>query len=407
MSSSGRIVIFGAGSIGRSFIAPVFMDGGYETVFVDVVPGILKALEERGAYDVVYKDDSGESRRRVAPVRGVNGGDAQAVRRELEGAGCCVTCVGAGALPAVLKSIAAALPGRDADRPLDIILAENLKGAADTARGIFAEAAGPSGSPGSRRQARIGIVETSIGKMVPIMPAGAARGNPLLCWAEPFNTLIVDARGFVGPIPRAPDIKAVAPIAPWVARKLYIHNFGHAALAYLGRRELPDARYVWEVMENGGVSAAVERGMRTVGAALCLEFPDVFTLDDIQEHVSDLIRRFANRALGDSLYRTGRDLKRKLHRNDRVVGALELVRKHALDVRVPLDVFRAALCFDAPAPVRRGKPDEADSAVRALSSEPESFLRHIVGIPDTGLPELTRLLRDVLEERRNSKHSIP
>ena len=381
----GRIVIFGAGSIGRSFIAPVFMDGGYEAVFVDVAPAILEALEERGAYDVVYKDDSGERRRRIAPVRGVDGRDAAAVRRELEGAGCCVTCVGAGVLEGVLKGIAAAVRERDSDRPLDVILAENLKGAGSLAREIFAEAG---------TGARVGIVETSIGKMVPIMPDDAAQGDPLLCWAEPFNTLIVDAEGFAGPIPRAPDLRAEAPIAPWVARKLYIHNFGHAAAAYLGRRALPDARYVWEVMEDADVSAAAARAMRIAGAALCREFPDVFTPQAVDEHISDLIRRFANRALGDTLYRVGRDLRRKLHRSDRVVGALELVRKHGLDTGAPLDVFRAALCFDAPG---------ADSAIRALSADTESFLEGVVGIDGAAEPELAGLLRSVLNNAAESQ----
>jgi len=266
-----RIVIFGAGNIGRSFIAPVFTRGGYEAVFADVAPAVLAALKTRNSYTLVEKSDAGDTRHEVGPVRAVDAGDSAAVARELGEADICATCVGAAALPIVMKTIAGAVTGRE--RPLDIILAENLKGAAELARAAFEKA----GIPAEAVRRRIGIVETSIGKMVPIMPAEAAAADPLLSWAEAFNTLIVDRDGFTGEVPELPDFMAVSPIAPWVARKLYIHNFGHAAAAYIGHRRLPEATYIWEVLEDPEVAASVGEAMRISGEALRREYPGVFS----------------------------------------------------------------------------------------------------------------------------------
>ncbi len=388
-----KIVIFGAGNIGRSFIAPVFTRGGYEAVFVDVAPAVLAALETRNHYTLIEKTDAGDTSHEVSPVRGVDARDSKAVARELDGAEICATCVGAGALPIVLKSIAAAVKERK--RPLDIILAENLKGAAELARAAFQEA----GIPSEAVRRRIGIIETSIGKMVPIMPADAAASDPLLSWAEPFNTLIVDGDGFTGDVPEIPDFMAVSPIAPWVARKLYIHNFGHAAAAYIGYRRLPKARYIWEVLEDSVAADAVGAAMRISGEALRLEYPGVFSAGDIEAHVADLISRFRNRALGDTVYRVGRDLPRKLQRRDRVVGALELARKHGLDTEAPLEVFRSALRFLAPGP--SGAVDENDAAISRSARTGDAavsaaFLRDIIGIDIKKEPELAELLLNAL-----------
>jgi mannitol-1-phosphate 5-dehydrogenase len=52
------------------------------------------------------------------------------------------------------------------------------------------------------------------------------------------------------------------------------------------------------------------------------KYPDEFTLSDMTDHIDDLLFRFENKALGDTVFRVGCDLKRKLHRDDRILGPL-------------------------------------------------------------------------------------
>ena len=83
-------------------------------------------------------------------------------------------------------------------------------------------------------ESMVGLIETSIGKMVPIMPLAELEKDPLVVFAEPYNTLILDGKGFKSPIP---EIKGLAPksnIKAWVDRKAFIHNLGHATAAYYG-----------------------------------------------------------------------------------------------------------------------------------------------------------------------------
>ena len=47
----------------------------------------------------------------------------------------------------------------------------------------------------------------------------------------------------------------------------------------------------------------------------------------LQEHTDDLLRRFGNRALADTIFRLARDPLRKLGPEDRLVGAARLAEK--------------------------------------------------------------------------------
>ncbi|MDH5689661.1 MAG: mannitol-1-phosphate 5-dehydrogenase, partial [Candidatus Bathyarchaeota archaeon] len=51
-----KIVIFGAGNIGRSFIGQLFSRSGYEVVFVDIDDVIVNALNEKRKYRVEIRD---------------------------------------------------------------------------------------------------------------------------------------------------------------------------------------------------------------------------------------------------------------------------------------------------------------------------------------------------------------
>ncbi|GAB6276128.1 MAG: hypothetical protein SAMD01599839_06680 [Rectinema sp.] len=69
-------------------------------------------------------------------------------------------------------------------------------------------------------------------------------------------------------------------------------------------------------------------------------------LAPLLEYVEYLIGRFANRKLGDTIERVGRDLPRKLAPRDRLAGAVALCAKHGLPRNHILEALVAALFFD-------------------------------------------------------------
>jgi mannitol-1-phosphate 5-dehydrogenase len=85
---------------------------------------------------------------------------------------------------------------------------------------------------------------------------------------------------------------------------------------------------VWEAAFDDEIIGVTKAAMWEAGMALIDEYPLEFNENTIGEHIDDLIRRFGNKALGDSIYRAGRDLYRKLDPNDRLLGAINLCVKH-------------------------------------------------------------------------------
>jgi len=374
--NSSKLVQFGAGNIGRSFIGQLFSHAGFEVVFVDVDSRLVEQLNAAGGYTLVIKGPGGDREEYIGGVCAVNGTDQEAVASVVSEADYIATSVGSSALPHIYKVLAAGIQRRD--RPVDIIIAENMR---DGAR-IVAEGLRPCLPADFPLTERVGLVETSIGKMVPIMSEKDKRDDPLRVFAEPYNTLIVDRCGFIGEIPPLPGLKAVDHIDAYVDRKLFVHNLGHAAAAYLGYASESTLRYIWQVLEDSQRFYQVRRAMQQGAAVVRATHPGIFTEQETELHIDDLLARFRNKALGDTVYRVGRDLMRKLGREDRIVGAMLLAAEHKLPFDAIADAYCAALAFTATN--ETGELDKRDAQFHRLLAKhgPEGVLREVSGLGD-------------------------
>lgn len=334
-----QIVVFGAGKIGRSFIGQLFSRGGYEVIFIDISETVVHELNKRKSYPVIIKDEK-EEILRIENVSGIHLSETGKIIQALLSTRLAAVCVGNAGVPEVAKIIALALSeriNRKGSCPLDIILAENLRNAA----GIFTQLLAQNLSAEFELDDKIGLIETSIGKMVPIMPPGLVSEDPLLIYAESYNDLIVDAKGFRNEIPQIKGLSPKQNMKAWVDRKLFIHNLGHAASAYFGNYYLPAKTYIWEVLEDDLIRKKVEDTMHEAGTVLRKIHPGEFTVEEINEHIDDLLKRFRNRALGDTIYRVGSDLKRKFDFDDRLVAPLRLAFQNKLPYR---NILSALIC---------------------------------------------------------------
>ena len=258
---------------------------------------------------------------RVSNVRGVPGNEVDKVAEELSVCDIAAVSVGQKGLPQVIATLAKGLILRQKKygrKPLDIILAENMHNADQYVKDIL------SGIMGNDYPVDelVGLIETSIGKMVPIMPREEQEKDLLLVYAEPYDTLILDKKAFKNPIP---DVKGLSPkenIKAWVDCKSHIHNFGHAAAAYAGYKTDPSVQYLADVLEIPSVKRFTRCAMLQNADILIRKYPCEFSIAGLTDHIDDLLTRFGNRALGDTVFRVGCDLKRKLHRNDRILGPL-------------------------------------------------------------------------------------
>lgn len=356
-----KLVLFGAGKIGRSFIGQLFSKSGFKVVFIDINKKLIDELNRRRSYNVVIKGAE-EQILNIENVSGVCLSDDDEVIHEVATAGIVATSVGSAGLNSVFPLLAQGLLQRYCrySYPLDIIIAENMRNA-DV---FFRDQLQSLLPPDFPFTEMTGLIETSIGKMVPIMQRKDVEEDILQVFAEPYNTLIINKKGFRNGIP---EVKGLAPrenMKAWVDRKLFIHNLGHSAAAYLGYLYNPDFTYLYEALAVPEILKFVRAAMLQSADILLKMYPGEFTCESLSEHIEDLILRFQNKALGDTIFRVGCDLKRKLGAEDRLAGAIH----NAFENKLPYDRILLALvcgCFFR-ALDEDGKvlPDDQDFAAR-------------------------------------------
>jgi len=373
-----KLVQFGAGNIGRSFIGQLFARAGYEVVFVDVDSRLVDALNERRAYTVEIRDEQTETIR-VEGVRAVDARDLERIAAEIASASCLGTAVGKNALRHIVPALARGLESRRetaGDKAINIIICENILDGASLLRDELRTILGPSFPLNDL----LGLVETSIGKMVPIMPESERSRDPLLVYAEAYNTLICDRRGFRGEIPAVPGLDPKDNMKAFVERKSFIHNLGHAAIAYLAFLKDPGLIYTWEATRDVAIRQTAKAVMWESGRALIRAYPEEFDEASQEEHIENLLRRFGNVHLGDTIYRVGRDLPRKLGPDDRLIGAMRFDLEHAVTPALTARVAAAACFFRGRDEAGRLCPEDEIFAREAFSRGIEHILTHVCGL---------------------------
>ena len=316
-----KAVMYGGGNIGRGFIGTLFSASGFETVFVDVVDAVVNTLNQDHKYPVRILSNEGHKDIEVTNVSAVDGKDGNAVADTIASADILATAVGVNVLKFIVPNIAEGIRRRMASNggPLDIIICENLMDANKVIEGMLKALLNEEEQEWFDQN--IGLVEASIGRMVPVQTEEMKDGNPMRVCVEGYGYLPVDKAAFKGKIPAIKNMVPFEPFDFYIKRKLYIHNMGHATCAYLGG--LLDLEYIYESIDHDDIFAVVKLAMEESALALSKRYG--VPLESIIQHIGDLLYRFTNAALKDTCKRVGGDPARKLSPQDRLIGSSSLV----------------------------------------------------------------------------------
>ncbi|MBE6604952.1 MAG: mannitol dehydrogenase [Ruminococcaceae bacterium] len=320
-----KAVMYGAGNIGRGFIAQRLYLSGYHTTFVDVNTEVVDAINEAGKYPIYVTRGTEYVPEWVENVDAINGRDEQRVIDAIAEADIVATALGVPVLPFVAHIIAKAiLKRKEANRPLNILICENMIGSNEYLHGLV-EPHIPDEAKAFFEE-NVGFVCVSVGRTVPPTPEEFKQKYPLAVCAEPYSELPADAMGFrpVGcELPPIKELVAFSPFAFFIERKLLVHNMGHALMAYMAYQK--GYQYIFEAATDGEIKYILTRALLESARALAKRHGA--STDDAMQFVEDLMVRFENKLLVDSLDRVGRDPKRKLCPTDRLVGAFNTVRE--------------------------------------------------------------------------------
>jgi mannitol-1-phosphate 5-dehydrogenase len=339
-----RAVQFGAGNIGRGFMGQLLWEAGFAITFVDTDRRLVKLLNERGKYPLQLLDAYSKKQHTMFIDRftAVAADQRDEVSAAIADAALVGTAVGAKNLEAVSRLLAHGIAQRFEQNPapLDIFLCENTFGAASMLKDYVTRLlAGPARHWAEKN---IGFVGTSVARMV--ASKHKQHDEPLLIVADSYRKLPYDTKASRAGDPGIEGFYPVDNFKAEVQRKLFTHNLGHAALAYLGY--LRGYTYVHEPFADDFVNTVFEKALDETSRALLKRYPDALDGDEHRAVRQDVRIRFGNPMVRDAIVRVAKDPIRKLGPDDRLIGSARLCLAEGV---FPAEISRvcgAALCYD-------------------------------------------------------------
>ena len=322
-----KAVIFGAGNIGRGLVGRIFFEAGYKVTFIDVNEKLVKLLHSSKGYPIYVTMGNEYELRNIKNVDAVDGNDIDAVCAAAKDASIIATAVGVNALKYIIPSITAIIKQRYISNPdgfLNFILCENMIDVHIYVRGLLKEHL--NNEEWDFCENHIGFCQSSIGCMVPVPSKELIEKNPLAVAVEDYNKIYTDKDGVRGELPEIENIIPYSPFSYYIHLKLYMHNMSHSICAYLGFQK--GYTYIWEAILDMDIRNKVERALEETASALSLYYK--VEIQELNEYGADLVKRYGNRLLADTVARVGADPKRKLGVHDRLIGAA----KFCLDNRI-------------------------------------------------------------------------
>jgi mannitol-1-phosphate 5-dehydrogenase len=373
------VVLYGAGNIGRGFIAPLFTAVGWEVCFVDIDKDRVNAINEQKAYSVFEVNGDQRKEQKVVGIQAVHPDDEGALLQMISQADVMATAVGLHALPQIAEGIAKGLAYRwqDMTKPVDVLICENGPSAAQDLRRNIKQYL-PQGLWPSF-ELDCGCVRTVIGRMIPEQ----AKTDSLDIDVEPYCHLPTERAAYCAPHPAIPHLDCVDDFDAYMHQKTFIHNGSHAGFAYAGIKD--GYSHLPQCLADEDLKKRVYAATEEIIVAM-VKVHGSEQRDQCRALRDDLFERYTNTGLNDSLKRIARDPVRKLARNDRLIGAAAFCLEQQVNCPQLCQLIRDACAYK----ISDGEPN----AERWRAWQADGFEAQICGV--TGLDAQHALVRMIL-----------
>lgn len=332
-----KAVHFGAGNIGRGFVGVILNEAGYELVFSDVAAPLIDALNTEESY-TVHEVGADPKDITITNFRGINSAEnPDALAEEIATADVVTTAVGPTVLKFVAVNIAQGLQKRaELGTPgkVAVMACENAinatDGLAEEVRKHYAAA-----------DEQAIFANTAVDRIVP----NQAPGQGLDVTVENYYEWAVETGPFGDDVPSINGATWVEDLAPYITRKLFTVNTGHATLAYFGAQA--GISKISDALANDEIRAKVEATLAETKDLIVRRFG--FEPEVQQTYIEKILSRFANKDLPDTTDRVGRSPLRKISRNERFIGPAADLAELGRPTDALLATVAALLEFDVAA----------------------------------------------------------
>ncbi|KAL4927611.1 mannitol-1-phosphate 5-dehydrogenase [Aspergillus undulatus] len=384
-----KAIHFGGGNIGRGFVGEFLHEAGYEVVFVDVVDDLIASIQKTPTYDITEISEDGEKTKTIKNYRALNSKSNEAdVVKEIATADIVTCAVGPRILQFIAPVIAKGLESREQESPLTVIACENAINATSTLRGHIENKTSLESLDG-----RAVFANCAIDRIVPNQPPN----NGLNVRIEKYWEWVVEQTPFQKAgveIPKIDAVHWVDNLDPYIERKLFTVNTGHATTAYYGR--LAGKKTIADALKDSHIRDTVHKVLDET-ASLIINKHGISEKEQ-KEYVDKIVGRIANPYLEDGVERVGRAPLRKLSREERFIGPAAQLAERGLKFDALLGAIEQALRFQNVS----GDEESVDLAKILKEQSAEEATKNLTGL-ETDHPLYSHVLERVRTVQQESK----
>lgn len=331
-----KSVIFGAGKIGRGFIAHLLYLENEPFCFVEKYTELASALNAAGEYTVHVL---GNPAKDIA-IRGVKTyafDQAAGIANEVAQADCIFTSVGGKNLLELVPVLAAALRSRftcGIRRTMNIITCENWKRPADLIDNALRS---EMGELLPIYESCVGVAESVVLRSGIENPEDPLAVNSQDYWELPINALRLKAE-----LPKCKAFKPMSDFEGYLERKFHTYNAANATVSYLG--SLLKYTYISDAAHDPFILEVLEGVYSETSQALCRKqgFPN----EEQKAFTRSSLAKLQDRVIVDMIERNARDPIRKLAPDDRLQGPARMALDYGIVPRSIALVIAAAVYYE-------------------------------------------------------------
>ena len=368
-----KAVHFGAGNIGRGFIGEILFENGFEIAFVDVNEKIIDALNERGSYEIEIAEE-GQRHIAVSGVRGINNAkNPDEVVAAIAEADIVTTAIGPTILPFIASLVAQGIEARQAvgnTTPLDVLACENMIGGSEF---LYEEVKKHLSEAGlAFAEEYIGFPNAAVDRIVPAQ----SHEDPLFVVVEPFNEWVVETSRMKNSALKLDKVHYETDLEPFIERKLFSVNSGHATSAYTGAYY--GAKTILEALKNVTVKNNVEAVLAEIRSLLIAKWG--FDEAALVDYHKVIISRFENPFIVDEVTRVARTPIRKLGFDERFIRPIRELKERGLSYQYLLQTVAYVFAY-------QDETDEQSVQLQALLAEKplSEVVKEVTGLTDQEL----------------------
>lgn len=368
-----KAVHFGAGNIGRGFIGEILHKNGFDITFVDINETLIDALNARDSYEIEYADEA-HQRLTISGFSGLNNGkEPEAVAQAVAEADIVTTAIGPNILPYIAELIANGIKLRrenDDTRPMDIVACENMIGGTD----FLNEKVSAYFDEVDRIYVDqyIGFPNAAVDRIVPMQ----SHEDPLFVSVEPFSEWVIDQTNVKGTQIQLEGVLYVEDLLPYIERKLFSVNTGHATTAYTGKHFGYET--IDQALKDDNVLQQLQAVLAETGALLVEKWG--FDQEAHAAYANKIVGRFQNSHISDAITRVARTPIRKLGYDERFIRPIREAKERGLAYDALLETV--AYIFE----YSDADDEQSQELQKMLADQPlDQVIQTVTGLEDADL----------------------